>query len=156
MFEVGEPEAPGRVTARGRPRTISQAARRAGRGGLSLALFLHHRAALVRALLLGLHLRPALALALVLAGAGMAAVGGGALALALARVDAGALHRLARILLPLGRELVTTREHADDRCRNDEAQSLLADHPSVLLAAAWTPVGPPWSDGRFGSIHNVC
>src|SRR5438034_8599030 len=154
MFGVGEPEAPGRVAARGRPRTISQAARLADRGGLSLALFLHHGAALIRALLLALHFHPALALALVLAGAGMAGVGGGALALALARVDARALHGLSRVLLPLGRELVTAREHADDRCRNDEAQSLLADHPSVLLAVAWTPVGPPWSDGRCGSIHN--
>src|SRR5882672_5467678 len=154
MFGVGEPEAPGRVAARGRPRIISQAARRAGRGGLSLALFLHHGAALIRALLLALHFHPALALALVLAGAGMAAVGGSALALALARVDARALHGLARVLLPLGRELVTAREHADDRCRNDEAQSLLADHPSVLLAAAWTPVGPPWPHGRCRSIHN--
>src|SRR5206468_6234515 len=54
---------------------------------LPLGLFLHHRAALVRALLLALHLHPAGALALVLAGAGMAAIRGGALALALARVD---------------------------------------------------------------------
>src|SRR6266850_927705 len=153
MFEVAEPEAPDRFAARGRPRTITQAARGAGRGGLSLALFLHDGAALLRALLLALHLHPALALALVLAGAGMAAVGGGALTLGLARVDAGALHGLARVLLAFGGELMTAREHADDRCRNNEAQCLLAVHPSILPAAAWTPVGPPWSDGRCGSIH---
>src|SRR6266850_1518774 len=115
MFEVAEPEAPDRFAARGRPRTITQAARGAGRGGLSLALFLHDGAALLRALLLALHLHPALALALVL--------------------DAGALHGLARVLLAFGGELMTAREHADDRCRNNEAQCLLAVHPSILPAA---------------------
>src|SRR5258706_4000468 len=100
--------------------------RPAGRAGdvLSLALILHHRAALVRALLLALHFRPALPLALGLAGAGMAAVGRRTLPLPLARVDAGALHAGAGILLSLGGELMTAREHPDDRRGDDETQSL--------------------------------
>src|SRR5262245_34932426 len=111
---------------------VSGPARRA-RVRLSLGLFLHHRAALVRALLLALHFHPAGALALVLAGAGMAAICGGALALALARVDSGALHGLSRVLLLLAGELVTAREHPNDCRRHDKAKSLLTVHPILLL-----------------------
>src|SRR2546425_6508918 len=138
MFGVGESGARGRVRARDPPWTASRWNGAAGRGGLPLVLFgllvLHDRAALLRALLLGLRLHPALALAFVLAGTGMAAIGGGALAVALARVDSGALHGLAGVLLALGGELVTAREHADDCRRNDKAQSFLTVHPAVLLS----------------------
>src|SRR6185503_19675429 len=95
------------------------------------------------------------ALALVLAGAGVAAVGGTALTVSLAGVGAGALHALAGVLLPLfSRELVTTREHANNRRGYDETQSLLPVHASDLHAEM--PTLPPDhhdSTGGGRSIH---
>src|SRR5262245_44815424 len=93
-----------------------------------LLLFLDDRAALVGALLLGLHLHPALALAVVLAGAGVAVVRGRAGAVALARVDARALHGAFVLLALVGGELVTHGHHADDRRRNGKTDRFVALH----------------------------